>query len=122
MINYSSVSLYSEQGYSTYLGVSDTQRERRDLLTVDRRTIVLRKASAYHVGSQPEHRAYPYDTPVKVVLQVGRDLLGTQVINVAQLVSQGTSERDGSSYNSTTFAIGDTFLARSARVAREHDV
>ena len=59
---------------------------------------------------------------MKIVLEVGRNFVGRQVINVAKLVSQRASKGDCTSHDSTTFAIGDTFLARSTRVARKNDM
>ena len=59
---------------------------------------------------------------MKIALEVGRNFLGRQVVNVAELVSQRASQGDCTGHDSTTFAIGDTFLARSTRVARKNDV
>jgi len=84
--------------------VSDTQLERRELPAVDRSTVKLD------------------DTPVEITLEVGRNFLRLQVINVTKLVSQSTSKGDGASHDSATFAIGDTSLARSTRVACENDM
>lgn len=59
---------------------------------------------------------------MEITLEIGRNFLGLQVINVAKLVSQSTGKGDCTSYESTSFAIGDTFLARSTWVACEDDV
>jgi hypothetical protein len=59
---------------------------------------------------------------MKVLLEVGRNFLGHQIINVAKLVSQSTSEGDGASHDRTTFTIGDTSLAGSTRITRENNV
>jgi hypothetical protein len=59
---------------------------------------------------------------VESTLEVGSNFLRLQVINVAKLVSQGASKGDCTSYDGTTFTIGDTFFTRSTRVACEDDV
>ena len=102
--------------------MSNTQRERRDLLTIDRGAIKLEYN--FSISSRTPTRCGKYlgDTPVEITLEVGRNFHGRQVINVAKLVSQCTSKGDCASYDSTTFAIGDTFLARSTRIACEDDV
>jgi len=73
-------------------------------------------------GAPTRCGGYLGDTPVEITLEVRRNFFRLQVINVAKLVSQGPSKGDGTSYDSTTFAIGDTFLARSTRVACEDDM
>ena len=59
---------------------------------------------------------------MEITLEVRRNFDWAQVINVAKLVSQCTSKGDCTSYDSTTLAIGDTFLARCTRIACEDDV
>jgi len=59
---------------------------------------------------------------MKIILEIGRSVLGIQVVNVAKLIPQGTGKWDSTSHDGTTLAIGDTFLARSTRVARENDM